>query len=458
MAQKDLVKFLTELDKQLDRSSDEYRKNKVYKLAHFFVLNPQKITNTIKNQVLTANGISHTYLTSGGDKGIKDVYDAALKKLKTDVHTEIVKVKNKHPDYVRYGRSGGTPGPIIQARFLVPENEINIYQRVVGVYQASLNEFYNTFVQEIKSATGKEKLERQSGSSKKMRSQEQAGQVFNLEHAEASSNIEIFINDSMVDALEHIMNQENVTEVDAMLKELENLDPDIRVVKDTKTETVSVFVGDKLTNTQKGGGAEKDLAKNLRNKVKQVLVKLNMRPEELSGSDSLVEARRKKAVKSIMAPFKKTEATVKVEETKIDGLVSKASKTVAQKGRRGKTKQRRIRKQTLQRQKTAKAQFSQTAMLAVINARLPQAIIDNMGPPALNNRTGRFAASVRAINVIQTPQGFPSIGYTYRKSPYATFERGGQQGNIDLDPRKLIDKTIREIAVEQVGRLYTRRL
>jgi hypothetical protein len=82
-----------------------------------------------------------------------------------------------------------------------------------------------------------------------------------------------------------------------------------------------------------------------------------------------------------------------------------------------------------------------------------------MGEPALVNRTGRFASSVRAVDMVQTPQGFPSIGYTYMKNPYQTFEQGYAQGSTDADPRKLIDKSIREIAVQfAIGRFYTRRV
>ena len=83
-----------------------------------------------------------------------------------------------------------------------------------------------------------------------------------------------------------------------------------------------------------------------------------------------------------------------------------------------------------------------------------------MGDPALNNRTGRFASSVRIINMLQTPRGFPSFGYSYQKFPYQTFEDGiGDQGTLSRDPRRLIDRTIREIASEfAIGRLFTRRL
>ena len=82
-----------------------------------------------------------------------------------------------------------------------------------------------------------------------------------------------------------------------------------------------------------------------------------------------------------------------------------------------------------------------------------------MGAPALVNRTGRFASSVRVTDVAITPKGFPSIGYTYQLGPYQTFEPGYAQGSTDRDPRTLIDKSIREIAASMaIGRFYTRRV
>ena len=82
-----------------------------------------------------------------------------------------------------------------------------------------------------------------------------------------------------------------------------------------------------------------------------------------------------------------------------------------------------------------------------------------MDAPALQNQTGRFASSVRATDINQTPQGFLSVGYTYMKEPYQTFEMGYTQGSTLRDPRKLIDVSIREIAAQHaLGRLYTRRV
>ena len=85
-----------------------------------------------------------------------------------------------------------------------------------------------------------------------------------------------------------------------------------------------------------------------------------------------------------------------------------------------------------------------------------------MDPPALENKTGRFADSVKVTDIAQTPQGYPSIGYTYRKDPYQVFEDGvgaPPWANGQRDPRELIDKSIREIAIGYaIGRFYTRRL
>jgi nitrogen regulatory protein PII len=102
---------------------------------------------------------------------------------------------------------------------------------------------------------------------------------------------------------------------------------------------------------------------------------------------------------------------------------------------------------------------SPLALIQLFNARLPDKVAKNMHTPRLNFRTGRFASSVKVVDAAQTAQGFLSFGYTYMKRPYQTFEPGYAQGSVDRDPRKLIDRSMREIAAEfAIGRFYTRRL
>lgn len=108
--------------------------------------------------------------------------------------------------------------------------------------------------------------------------------------------------------------------------------------------------------------------------------------------------------------------------------------------------------------KTKDTGFSQVKLYAALNAKINTVVAKNMELPGLQYQTGRFASGVKITDVSKTPQGFPSIGYTYQLYPYQTFEPGFKQGSIDRDPRKLIDRSIREIAAQMVtGRLYTRR-
>jgi hypothetical protein len=100
--------------------------------------------------------------------------------------------------------------------------------------------------------------------------------------------------------------------------------------------------------------------------------------------------------------------------------------------------------------------------MAMINKKLPSTVRKNMGPPGFQNQSGRFANSVKVQDVNMTKQGHPSFGYTYAKNPYQVFEVGegaAPWATPQRDPRKLIDKSIREVAAElAIGRFYTRRL
>ena len=101
-------------------------------------------------------------------------------------------------------------------------------------------------------------------------------------------------------------------------------------------------------------------------------------------------------------------------------------------------------------------------LFTLLKAKLPETVRANMGEPGLVNRSGRFADSTTITDVVTTAQGHPSIGYAYQQNPYQVFEmtRGAPPwATPDRDPRKVIDKSIREIAAQMfTGRLYTRRV
>lgn len=100
-------------------------------------------------------------------------------------------------------------------------------------------------------------------------------------------------------------------------------------------------------------------------------------------------------------------------------------------------------------------------LLPIINSKLTQNIISNMGAPRLENRTGRFARSARVTNVETTPQGFPTFVFDYQRDPYDVFDKtlGRSPWNTpERDPRTLVDQSIRDIVREMaIGRFFTRR-
>jgi hypothetical protein len=83
-------------------------------------------------------------------------------------------------------------------------------------------------------------------------------------------------------------------------------------------------------------------------------------------------------------------------------------------------------------------------LLAIINANLRQEVIAQMKYPALVNRTGRFAGSVRAIDIVNS-----QINATFMKSPYSVFmQQGGKTpwNTTDRDPVKIINEAISSIS------------
>lgn len=150
-------------------------------------------------------------------------------------------------------------------------------------------------------------------------------------------------------------------------------------------------------------------------------------------------------------------------ELKTGGEDSKKYKPLKEKSSTKKTKSTSTTKATLPKLDTAvKSTVDLTALLPILNSRIQDTVRSNMRYPSLQNRSGRFASSVRITDIVTTRQGFPSIGFTYQKNPYQIFEFPGGDPNRatkERDPRTIIDKSIREIAAELMqARFYTRRV
>tara|TARA_R110002153_G_scaffold273650_2_gene445080 strand:- start:478 stop:1878 length:1401 start_codon:yes stop_codon:yes gene_type:complete len=219
---------------------------------------------------------------------------------------------------------------------------------------------------------------------------------------------------------------------------------------------------DKYTNQGIDGPREKKLKQIMADFFKDIGIQALANME---GSDSLNTQISKQSVKALVALGTKIKRSKLVLDPKLKGAIKsgkgKAKSKQSSKSKVTSTKNKRAVGRPVGFKKASKASKSahtMTRLLPMINAKLSDTVAKNMGPPALENRTGRFAGSVRATDVSRTPKGFASVGYTYQKFPYQTFEMGYAQGDPKRDPRTLIDRSIREIAAElAIGRLYTRR-
>jgi hypothetical protein len=92
---------------------------------------------------------------------------------------------------------------------------------------------------------------------------------------------------------------------------------------------------------------------------------------------------------------------------------------------------------------------SPTSLANLIQQGLHDSLQENMTPPRLQYRTGRFANSVRLVGLeYNNRQDSLLAKLTYMKYPYQTFETGFKQGSLARDPRPLIDKSVRDVAIK----------
>ena len=96
-------------------------------------------------------------------------------------------------------------------------------------------------------------------------------------------------------------------------------------------------------------------------------------------------------------------------------------------------------------------------MQTAINRRLPAEVRRNMGRPALINRTGRFSDSAELVRLKQGPNTIMG-DYTYQLNPYETFENTGErEWPAGYNPKTLIAKSIRNLAVGMTTQKFTLR-
>lgn len=268
-------------------------------------------------------------------------------------------------------------------------------------------------------------------------------------HSDESSVWDNRVSDSLLSFGEMPTSLMNISEVAAIWS---------LVKVDSKGE-IDVSLESSSKNRAKGAKFAKRDKVHLQGLIADALLKLEA--EDLKGSDSLVGRKKKEVRKKVLTPFKKVKNATVVEKETTKFVESKAASKLAVSRKVKEARGKRAVAAKAKRIKKRSAAMQPLQLIGLINKALPDTVRKNMRSPALENRTGRFAESVQVTDIVKTPKGFPSIGYTYQRNPYQVFEEGssGNWANGNRDPRDLIDKSIREIAAQfAIGRFYTRRV
>ena len=465
MAQKDLISFLTKLDSELTKSSKHYRQAQANKRAHIFRFNSGSFAKQVKIQA-AAQDIP---LSNADRKFINTAAEELLTKLKRSL-PRIKADEKKITSGKTFIRMTFTSSVKKKSQYGDPDS---IYGKIYDTYRPHLKKCFSSIQNYLKEQqftnekTGKTKHKALRTKTGKVR--EAPGREIQLGHVKGKSVIESLVRD----AFEDVMGDESVfTETGDALKEpdirkmMTDLGIDISLVKDAKIDTYTVQLEAAVDN-RADGNKLKEKKKELQDQIKVAIDKLGG-IENLSGSDTPKQKYIKKTRQQVLEPFKNLKnVKVSTKNTKIDDKSSsgkKNAKTKAVKASKSKKRAGMAAIPAALKARKAKAPSSASQplqLIGAINKELPNKVRKNMREPALVNRTGRFAESVRLTEVIQTPRGFPSFGYTYQRDPYQVFEEGssGNWSNGNRDPRDLIDKSIREIAAQfAIGRFYTRRV
>jgi flavin-binding protein dodecin len=428
-----LTKLMTEIDRTSNEASNKEQRALLNTNAHVFTITSRALKRAIRESVQKAGNTTNSVEA-------KKMAALVSRQVDGDILKFIANMTIKFRLQESKGLVSVTTATNRRLVVLVKQGG-DVFNRIKGVYNNPLNILFASINKKAKGLFNSR------------------GEVFSLEHGHFVGVLESSLRTTIENVLTSSDNADGNTLADVK-SFLASQGVDVRVIRNSSTDTMQVFIGSTVVNQQERGSAQKK--KNaLRKTLIAALEKLESNPNfsfmELKGSDSFSTIKRKKTIKKTTDPFRgKKNVTVTTEDLKIKHSKTDVSATLKHKA---KLKTLNRRKAIKDKKQASPASVPLAKLMATMNARLPQVVAKNMESPALNYRTGRFAASVKVTDVNKTPKGLPSIGYTYMKYPYQTFEPGFAQGDVNRDPRKLIERSMREIAAEfAIGRFYTRRV
>ena len=450
MAKGNLTKVLQELDKSLEKSSEAYRTLVSNKQAHYIIVNKKDIKQQITQQLsIVEKDGRFQGLTEGLKKIIDTEVDNMYEYLATNLHPSKFETNRRKYLTSNYSKGSNILTVVLETKEGTEPRDVFAYFR--RIKQRSQRNLVKKLNVEIKKLNARNKNKRE---------EVQASDFLDIGHI-GSSAVSLQRKAAVQKTLYNFSQQQNPT----VRKFLSSVADDIGI-KLEKTpskkkvggkEVISITLESSRLNKKEGREKLAALAGDLNKKLFQVAETYGEQWADLKGSPSAID----RAEQQILNQFAKINGKKNFKAKTLSKNKSSTTlkrKTKAKKGN-GFKDSKKAPPVTFGR--IEDKQQSPIQLMGLLNAKLPRTVANNMGSPSLENVTGRFAASVRVTDVTRTPQGFPSIGYTYQRDPYGVFEAssGTRFASTERDPRTLIDASIREIAVELITtRLYTRRL
>lgn len=450
-----LVTFLKKLQKELENYS-EFR-DELNRQPQTFVFSKRTLLSETLKQLDKGHSIR---FTSKEKMEIKKIVDAAGDDLVKELKRIAPGLKSPGgKSTLVFENNTDVPVPRYLEEKGIPVTHFTNFRKVKFAYRTAMNEMFKNLQNYIKS-TGRDTIKTKTGKEKAS-----IMHFFDAGHEKNAGVFERFLDSkttSIMNELNSTISKDSEAERKNLVKTLKKFGINISADKVDKKDTIIIKIESASSNRSKGQKAGLR-SRKLQQKIKKFLA--NSKFENVTASDSIKQQNIKKLKNVAIQPFL-NKANIKVskgkeiiKETrvkqskkskpKIKGSALLLNERVKVTGRK-------------RRQKVATSTSELLRMIALINKKLPDVVRKNMQEPALQNRTGRFADSVEVTEIVPTPKGFPSVGYRYQKNPYEIFEMGRGEppwATPERDPRKLIDRSIREVAAQlAMGRLFTRRV
>lgn len=476
MSKRQLKKELTQLLERLKKNSDEYRKLVSNKKAHYINFKESELRQQIYRSLINVAGYKNVREIPEGMKavvneGVKDMFDKFVAGVR-DSKNKLQKYQVVDDSPIKGGKGYRTFSFIFSARADLNESSTeDVFKTFKRFKQDAQRDFIVKLNTQLK-AEGR--LMKEMKRDKETKQMVFTGKMVDAEFGKnnfldvghvGESAVARQRNAMVQDTLLDISSRGNHPALTAFLKQLEG---SVALIADKKSvaktmggrEVVDIKFESAGDNRGEDLSMYDDLNKDLEKAILQLIGEDKDGVMFTSMSSDYIENIEEGVLHRFAEmPGKKNFKQKKPKPRKKGPVSVEAGKMKGVKGRgfKDKSKAGKI-KPGAQPEENRESPIN---LMVLINSKLPQTVLRNMGAPRLENQTGRFASSVRVTDASRTAQGFPSIGYTYQRQPYGVFEAssGSRFASVDRDPRTLIDASIREIAAQLVtGRLYTRRV